>query len=168
MLIILKVAVKFLFIGEFIISCFYQKSTYWHRGVCLSWYKSAKQKKTPQGCLFRFGDPWENLPRPARLPTRKRRGRDSNSAPYAMRYGAKLAWPQSRQNKKDTTRVSSIKLFFVNIKRDEIFSSLLIRPCPARYSVLYLFIFRVVISEVFTNMKVKLRRSEVCAPHKWS
>ena len=34
---------------------------------------------------------------------------------------------------------------------------------PARYNVLYLFVFRMVISEVFTNVKVKLRCSEVRA-----
>ena len=32
--------------------------------------------------------------------------------------------------------------------------------------VCYIFIFRVVIGEVFTNVKVKLLCSEVCAPHK--
>ena len=31
---------------------------------------------------------WENLPRPARFPARKRRGNRSNSAPCALRYGA--------------------------------------------------------------------------------
>ena len=36
--------------------------------------------------------------------------------------------------------------------------------CPARYSVLY--IFRVVMGEVFANAKVKLLCSEVCASHK--
>jgi hypothetical protein len=37
--------------------------------------------------------------------------------------------------------------------------------CPFRL-VCYTFVFRVVIGEVFTNAKVKLLCSEVCASHK--
>ena len=81
---------------------------------------------------------------------------------YAFTPSALISLTPNEQEK-TPLRAPTIKQFFINIKRDEKISSpFCTRPCPARYSALYLFIFRVVISEVFTNVKVKLLRSEVC------
>ena len=38
-------------------------------------------------------------------------------------------------------RAPTVKQFFINIKRDEVFSSLLHTSLPARYSVLYYVLF---------------------------
>ena len=38
-------------------------------------------------------------------------------------------------------RAPTVKQFFINIKRDEVFSSLLHTSFPARYSVLYYVLF---------------------------
>ena len=43
---------------------------------------------------------------------------------------------------------------------------LLFTPLALQGIVCYTFVFRVVIGEVFTNVKVKLLCSEVCASHK--
>ena len=48
------------------------------------------------------------------------------------------------------------------------FPVLLFTPLALQGIVCYTFVFRVVIGEVFTNVKVKLLCSEVCASHKWS
>ncbi|MDD6204647.1 MAG: hypothetical protein PUC05_06640, partial [Firmicutes bacterium] len=43
--------------------------------------------------------------------------------------------------KKQALRAPTVKQFFINIKRDEVFSSLLHTSLPARYSVLYYVLF---------------------------
>jgi len=51
-------------------------------GVYLT--RGTKRKNHTDWCGFRFGDPWENFPRPSRLPTRKRRANVANSAPLRL------------------------------------------------------------------------------------
>ena len=56
--------------------------------------------------LPRAANSWENLPRLARLPTRKQRGRDSNSAPLRFSCGAEFVRPWVAKTKRTPQRVS--------------------------------------------------------------
>ena len=48
---------------------------------------------------------------------------------------------KARSRKDPPVRAPTVKQFFINIKRDEVFSSLLHTSLPAKYSVLYYVLF---------------------------
>ena len=62
-------------------------------------------KKDTQLSVFFYGDSWENLLRPARLPTRKRRSNAPNSAPTRLALGAECDSAHEPQRQKNTTQI---------------------------------------------------------------
>ena len=62
--------------------------------------------------LPRAANSWENLPRLARLPTRKRRGRDSNSAPSRFTLGAELGDAHGIKKSQGTPKAVSLVIFW--------------------------------------------------------